>query len=65
MNGPRTVCVQSRAGFIRCIARAAKRAPDKSFAQLHQLLADGTPDIPAPFGDACREELESLRAQQF
>jgi hypothetical protein len=32
---------------------------------LRQMLTDGTLDIPGNFGDACRAEFESLRAQQF
>lgn len=40
-------------------------APDKSFVELHQMLADGSLDILGKFGDVCRAEFESLRAQQF
>jgi hypothetical protein len=39
--------------------------PDKSFIELRQMLADGTLDILGKFGDVCRAEFESLRAQQF
>jgi hypothetical protein len=40
-------------------------APDKSFVELRQMLADDSLDILGKFGDACRVEFESLRAQQF
>lgn len=40
-------------------------APDKSFAELRELLALGSIDILGPFSDACRAEFESLKAQQF
>jgi hypothetical protein len=40
-------------------------APDKSFVELRQMLADGSLDILGKFGDVCRAEFESLRAQQF
>src|SRR5579864_3704633 len=39
-------------------------APDKSFAELRNMLADGSIDIFGKFSDACRIEFESLRAQQ-
>ncbi|RKT27551.1 hypothetical protein B0G69_3378 [Paraburkholderia sp. RAU2J] len=40
-------------------------APDKTFVEIREMLADGSIDILATFGDACRTEFESLRAQQF
>ncbi|HEY4803130.1 MAG TPA: hypothetical protein VIH96_10985 [Paraburkholderia sp.] len=40
-------------------------APDRSFVEIREMLADGSLDILGPFGDACRMEFESLRAQQF
>jgi len=40
-------------------------APDRTFVELREMLADGSLDILGPFGDACRAEFESLRAQQF
>ena len=40
-------------------------APDKTFIQIREMLADGSIDILGKFGDVCRAELKSLRAQQF
>jgi hypothetical protein len=40
-------------------------APDKSFVEIRAMLEDGSIDILGKFGDACRTEFESLRAQQF
>ena len=40
-------------------------APDKTFKELREMLADGSIDILGKFGDVCRAEFESLRAQQF
>lgn len=40
-------------------------APDKSFIEIREMLADGSIDILGKFGDVCRAEFESLRAQQF
>jgi hypothetical protein len=40
-------------------------APDKSFIELRQMLADDSLDILGKFGEACRVEFESLRAQQL
>ncbi|HWT36716.1 MAG TPA: hypothetical protein VN289_10555 [Paraburkholderia sp.] len=40
-------------------------APDKTFIEIRAMLADGSIDILGKFGDVCREEFESLRAQQF
>ncbi|MBB5468631.1 hypothetical protein OKW30_001276 [Paraburkholderia sp. Clong3] len=40
-------------------------APDKTFVEIREMLADGSIDILATFGDVCRTEFESLRAQQF
>lgn len=40
-------------------------APDKSFVEIRSMLADGTIDILGKFGEVCRAEFESLRAQQF
>jgi hypothetical protein len=39
--------------------------PDKSFVELREMVAKQSIDILAEFSDACREEFESLRAQQF
>jgi hypothetical protein len=38
-------------------------APDKTFVELREMLADGSIDILGKFGDVCRAEFESLRAQ--
>jgi hypothetical protein len=40
-------------------------APDKSFVEIREMLADGSIDILNAFSDACRAEFTSLRAQQF
>ena len=40
-------------------------APDKSFIEIREMLADGSIDILNTFSDACRAEMASLRAQQF
>ena len=40
-------------------------APEKTFVQLREMLADGSIDILARFSDICRAEFDSLRAQQF
>jgi hypothetical protein len=39
--------------------------PDKTFFQLREMLEDGSIDILDKFGDVCRAEFESLRAEQF
>ncbi|MGF6856550.1 hypothetical protein [Paraburkholderia sp. CI3] len=38
-------------------------APDKSFIEIREMLADGSIDILNNFSDACRAEFASLRAQ--
>jgi hypothetical protein len=40
-------------------------APDKTFIEIREMLAHGSIDILGKFGDVCRAEFESLRAQQF
>ncbi|PRY04014.1 hypothetical protein B0G80_7130 [Paraburkholderia sp. BL6669N2] len=40
-------------------------APDKTFIEIRELLADGSIDILGKFGDLCHAEFETLRAQQF
>ncbi|CAB3789634.1 hypothetical protein LMG28614_02949 [Paraburkholderia ultramafica] len=40
-------------------------APDKTFIEIREMLADGSIDILGKFGDVCRAEFDSLRAQQF
>jgi hypothetical protein len=40
-------------------------APDKTFIQIREMLADGSIDILGKFADVCRAELKSLKAQQF
>ncbi|MFL9931056.1 hypothetical protein P0D88_17730 [Paraburkholderia sp. RL18-103-BIB-C] len=40
-------------------------AQDKTFIQIREMLADGSIDILGTFGDVCRAEIKSLRAQQF
>ena len=40
-------------------------APDKTFIEIRQMLANGSIDILGRFGEVCRAEFESLRAQQF
>ncbi|MEX3935834.1 hypothetical protein AB4Y32_29260 [Paraburkholderia phymatum] len=39
-------------------------APDKSFLELREMLADGSIDILGKFSDVCRAEFESLRAHR-
>ena len=40
-------------------------APEKTFLQLREMLAEGSIDILGRFSDVCRAESDSLRAQQF
>ncbi|WP_258878915.1 hypothetical protein [Paraburkholderia sp. BL6669N2] len=40
-------------------------APDKSFIEIREMLADGSIDILGKFGDVCRAEFASLRSQQL
>jgi hypothetical protein len=40
-------------------------APDKTFIEIRGMLENGSIDILGKFGDVCRAEFESLRAQQF
>lgn len=40
-------------------------APDKTFIEIREMLANGSIDILGKFGDLCHAEFESLRAQQF
>jgi hypothetical protein len=40
-------------------------APEKTFLELREMLADGSIDILSRFSDVCRDELDSLRSQQF
>jgi hypothetical protein len=40
-------------------------SPDKTFVELRAMLEDGSVDILGKFGDVCRAEFETLRAQQF
>jgi hypothetical protein len=40
-------------------------APDKTSIEIRGMLADGSIDILGKFGDVCRAEFASLRAQQF
>ncbi|MET3905704.1 hypothetical protein ABID59_000025 [Bradyrhizobium sp. S3.3.6] len=39
--------------------------PDKSFVQLREMAIDGTIDLLRGFSDACRDEFEELRSNQF
>jgi hypothetical protein len=39
--------------------------PDKSFVELREMAIDGTIDLLLGFSDACREEFEHIRDQQF
>jgi hypothetical protein len=40
-------------------------APEKTFVELREMLADGSIDILGRFSDVCRAEFDLLRAQQF
>ncbi|SRR5258708_29859243 len=40
-------------------------APDETFLEIREMLADGSIDILGKFGDVWRGEFESLRAQRF
>jgi hypothetical protein len=39
--------------------------PDKSFVELRDMTRNGTIDLLREFSNACRDEFEQLRAQQF
>ena len=39
--------------------------PDRTFLELRDMVHSGTIDILKEFGDACREEFDTLRAAQF
>ncbi len=39
--------------------------PDRTFLDLREMVHSGTIDILKEFGDACREEFDTLRAAQF
>jgi len=39
--------------------------PDKTFVELRDMAKSGTIDLLRDFSDACREEFEQLRVQQF
>jgi len=39
--------------------------PDKTFVELRDMARSGSIDLLQKFSDACREEFEELRAQQF
>jgi len=63
--------VQSSTAVVEMAEEVAKKiidaylAPDKNFFELRELLADGSLDLLIQFSEVCREEFESLRAQQF
>ncbi|MFP4897937.1 hypothetical protein ACLFKT_01725 [Paraburkholderia sp. BR14261] len=40
-------------------------APEKTFVELREMLADGSIDILNRFSDLCRDEFDSLRSEQF
>ena len=40
-------------------------APNKTFPELREMVNSGSVDLLRDFSEACRAELESLRAQQF
>ena len=39
--------------------------PDKSFVELREMAVDGTIDLLRGFSDACHDEFEEMRPQQF
>jgi hypothetical protein len=39
--------------------------PDKNFVELREMAIDGTIDLLREFSDACRDEFDEMRAQQF
>jgi hypothetical protein len=39
--------------------------PDKSFAELREMVTDGTIDLLHGFSDACHDEFEELRTERF
>jgi hypothetical protein len=39
--------------------------PDKSFVELRDMAKSGAIDLLREFSDACRDEFEQMRAQQF
>ena len=63
--------VQSSPNVVETAERVGRKivdaylAPDKSFLELREMLDSGALDLLGGFGDACRAEFESLRAQQF
>lgn len=63
--------VQSSPEVIASAERVGRKivdtylAPDKSFLELREMLNSGALVLLREFGDACRAEFETLRAQQF
>jgi hypothetical protein len=63
--------VQSSSKVVESAERVGRQivdaylAPDKSFLELREMLNSGQINLLREFGDACRVEFESLRAQQF
>jgi hypothetical protein len=63
--------VQSSSKVVESAERVGRQivdtylAPDKSFLELREMLNSGEINLLREFGDACRAEFDSLRAQQF
>jgi hypothetical protein len=63
--------VQSSPKVVESAERVGRRIvdaylePDKSFIELREMLNSGAIALLSEFSDACREEFDSLRSQQF
>jgi hypothetical protein len=63
--------VQSSPKVVESAERVGRRivdaylAPDKSFAELREMVNSGAISLLSEFSDACREEFDSLRAKEF
>ena len=63
--------VQSSPKVVESAERVGRRivdaylAPDKSFIELREMLNSGEIALLSEFSNACREEFDSLRSQQF
>ena len=63
--------VQSSPKVVESAERVGRKivdaylAPDKSFLELREMVNSGAIALLSEFSDACREEFDSLRSQQF
>jgi hypothetical protein len=63
--------VLSSPQVVACAERVGRKIintylePDRSFLELREMINNNTLDLMSEFSDVCREEFETLRAQQF